>query len=127
MERHFFSNLVAREIEEEKRAPINQRFANHLLERDLHLAEFEVRPNSPSMGKTLIELNFRQKCNVNIVTIIRGNKRINIPGGKERLYPYDQAGLIQIIRRKGELLSEEYQAEGIFVKAYVTKDIYMKV
>lgn len=45
----------------------------------------------------------------------------------ERLYSYDQAGLIQIIRRKGELLSEEYQAEGIFVKAYVTKDIYMKV
>lgn len=45
----------------------------------------------------------------------------------ERLYPYDEAGLIQIIRRKGELLSEEYQAEGIFVKAYVTKDIYMKV
>ena len=45
----------------------------------------------------------------------------------ERLYPYDQAGLIQIIRRKGELLSEEYQAEGIFVKAYVTKDIYMKI
>ena len=45
----------------------------------------------------------------------------------ERLSPYDQAGLIQIIRRKGELLSEEYQAEGIFVKAYVTKDIYMKV
>ena len=45
----------------------------------------------------------------------------------ERLYSYDQAGLIRIIRRKGELLSEEYQAEGIFVKAYVTKDIYMKV
>ena len=45
----------------------------------------------------------------------------------ERLYSCDQAGLIQIIRRKGELLSEEYQAEGIFVKAYVTKDIYMKV
>mgnify|MGYP004723608137 FL=1 len=45
----------------------------------------------------------------------------------ERLYPYDQAGLIQIIRRKGELLSEEYQAEGVFVKGNVTKDIYMKV
>ena len=45
----------------------------------------------------------------------------------ERLYSDDQAGLIQIIRRIGELLSEEYQAEGIFVKAYVTKDIYMKV
>ena len=43
MERHFFSNLVAREVEQERKAPINQRFANHLLERDLHLADFEVK------------------------------------------------------------------------------------
>lgn len=42
----------------------------------------------------------------------------------ERLYPYDKAGLIQLIRKKGELLEEEYQAEGIFVRAYVPKDIY---
>lgn len=90
MERHFFSNLAAREVEEERNAPIDQRFANHLLERDLHLAEFEVKQNSPSMGKSLKELNFRQKCNVNIVTIIRGNIRINIPGGNERLYPFDK-------------------------------------
>lgn len=90
MERHFFSNLTAREMENERKAPINQRFANHLLERDLHLADFEVKQNSPSMGKTLKELNFRQKCNVNIVTIIRGEKRINIPGGEERLYPFDK-------------------------------------
>lgn len=90
MERHFFSNLAAREKEQERKAPISQRFANHLLERDLHLADFEVKPNSPSMGKTLKDLNFRQKCNVNIVTIIRGGKRINIPGGEERLYPLDK-------------------------------------
>lgn len=51
---------------------------------------FEVKQNSPSMGKTLKELNFRQKCNVNIVTIIRGEQRINIPGGEERLYPFDK-------------------------------------
>lgn len=90
MERHFFTNLAARETELEKRAPISHRFANHMLERDLHLADFEVRQNSPSMGKTLKELNFRQKCNVNVVTIIRGEKRINIPGGDERLYPFDK-------------------------------------
>ena len=90
MERHFFSNLTAREMESERNAPINQRFAGHLMERDLHLADFEVKQNSPSMGKTLRELNFRQKCNVNIVTIIRGSKRINIPGGNERLYPFDK-------------------------------------
>lgn len=63
-----------------------------------------------------------EEIKVGIEQILRSQK-IYI----ERLYPYDQAGLIQIIRRKGELLSEEYQAEGIFVKAYVTKDIYMKV
>lgn len=90
MERRFFTNLAARELEKEKSAPIKQRFANHLLERDLHLADFEVKQNSPSMGKTLKELNFRQKCNVNIVTIIRGGLRINIPGGDERLYPFDK-------------------------------------
>lgn len=38
-------------MEQERKAPINQRFANHLLERDLHLADFEVKQNSPSMGK----------------------------------------------------------------------------
>lgn len=45
----------------------------------------------------------------------------------ERLYPYEKAGLIQTIRRKGELLTEDYRAEGIFVQAYVPQDIYMKV
>ena len=37
----------------------------------------------------------------------------------ERLYPYGQAGLIQLIRKHGQLLEEEYRPEGIYVKAYV--------
>lgn len=90
MEQRFFNNLEARELESRRTAAIDQRFANHLLERDLHLADFEVKQNSPSIGLTLKELNFRQKCNVNIVTIIRGERRINIPGGNERLYPFDK-------------------------------------
>lgn len=45
----------------------------------------------------------------------------------ERLYPFDQAGLIQLIRKEGELVSEEYTAEGIEVKAYVPRKIYEKV
>ena len=43
----------------------------------------------------------------------------------ERLYPYEKAGMIQLIRKKGELLEEEYRPEGIFVRAYVPKEIYM--
>lgn len=45
----------------------------------------------------------------------------------ERLYPYDKAGIIQLIRKQGELLEEEYRAEGIFVKAFVPGEIYDKL
>ena len=68
---------------------LERRFVKHLLDRDLHLADFEVSQSSPSVGKTLKELNFRQTCGVSVVTIIRGEERINIPGGEERLYPFD--------------------------------------
>ncbi len=45
----------------------------------------------------------------------------------DRLYPYDQAGKIAVIRKKGILISEEYVSEGIRVKAYVPMDIYGEV
>ena len=37
----------------------------------------------------------------------------------EHLVPYDQAGKIQQIRKYGELLTEEYREDGIWVEAYV--------
>lgn len=40
----------------------------------------------------------------------------------ERVYGYDEAGKIQGIRKYGQLLSEEYVADGVAVKAYVPKD-----
>ena len=45
----------------------------------------------------------------------------------ERLYPYERAGLIQLIRKRGELIEEKYQEDGIFVRAYVPQSIYMNV
>ncbi len=42
----------------------------------------------------------------------------------ERLYDYSEAGRIQIIRRQGQLLEEEYREDGIYVKAYVPMEIY---
>lgn len=113
MERRFFSNLTAREIEQERQAMVTQRFANHMLERDLHLASYEVKQNSPSVGKTLAELNFRQLCNVNVVTIIRGEQRINIPGGNERIYPFDRvvvAGSDNDLEHFMLFLDEKYTA-----------------
>lgn len=45
----------------------------------------------------------------------------------ERLYSFQEAGKIQLIRKYGELIEEEYQENGISVKAYVTREIYGKV
>lgn len=45
----------------------------------------------------------------------------------ERLYDYGQAGKIQLIRKFGQLLEEEYREEGIYVKAYVPREIYGNV
>jgi GTP-binding protein HflX len=42
----------------------------------------------------------------------------------ERIIPYAKAGDIQMIRKQGELLSEEYVPEGIAIKAYVPMEVY---
>ena len=45
----------------------------------------------------------------------------------ERLYDFSEASKIQLIRSRGQLLSENYVPEGIEVKAYVPKDVYGKL
>ena len=45
----------------------------------------------------------------------------------ERIIPYTNAGVIQLIRKQGELISEEYVAEGISIKAYVPMAVYGKL
>lgn len=42
----------------------------------------------------------------------------------EKVFSYQEAGKIQTIRNYGELLSEEYQADGIAVKAYVPAEMF---
>ena len=45
----------------------------------------------------------------------------------ERVIPYAQAGILQLVRSKGELVSEEYVPEGIAIKAYVPMEVYGKL
>lgn len=45
----------------------------------------------------------------------------------ERVIPYADAGMIQMIRKQGELISEEYEADGIAVRAYVPMEVYGKL
>ena len=45
----------------------------------------------------------------------------------EHVYAYEEAGKIQLIRKYGELLEEEYREDGIFVRAYVPTEIGREV
>lgn len=44
-----------------------------------------------------------------------------------RTYSYADAGKIQLIRKYGELLEEEYREDGIFVHAFAPKELYGKI
>lgn len=42
----------------------------------------------------------------------------------EKIFSYNDAGEIQRIRKYGQLLEEKYEENGIFIRAYVPKEIY---
>lgn len=62
------------------------------------------------------------KLQETIEEVLRGQK-VYI----EKVYSYAEAGKIQMIRKYGELLEEEYRGEGIYAKGYVPVEIYEKV
>ena len=57
-----------------------------------------------------------------VQTILRANKLLI-----ERVFDYAHAGEIAVIRKYGQLLEERYQEDGIYVKAYIPKDIYARL
>ena len=57
---------------------------------------------------------------LDLFAIILRNRRIYF----EKVFAYRDAGRIQTIRKSGQLLSEEYQDDGIHVKAYVPVELF---
>ena len=89
IEDRFLTNLNAREIVKNNKRAVRKEFEKELLTHDLHIADFELPTTSSYCGKMLMELDLRQVSSVNIVRIIREGLDINVPGGKERLFPHD--------------------------------------
>lgn len=89
IEERFISNLNAREKEQDSNRFVRKDFENELLNHDLHIADFELPVTSSYCGKMLMELGLRQVSGINIVRIIREGLDINVPGGRERLFPHD--------------------------------------
>jgi CPA2 family monovalent cation:H+ antiporter-2 len=90
IEQRFIDNLSAREREQEKNRSVRREVEDAFLDYDLHLADFELNPESLYCGHQLLNLDLRHSCGVNIVRIVRGGLNINAPGGRERLYPHDR-------------------------------------
>ena len=89
IERRFFQNLRSREVRAEYLGEKKPEYAGRLLSHDLHLADLEIPGESTWAGKTLMELNLGKKYGIHIASILRGKRRINIPGGSVRLFPMD--------------------------------------
>ncbi len=89
LERLFMLNLRSRDIEAQVRGKKRPLYEGKLLDRDIHIAEFEIPSNSKWMGSKLSQLNLGQKYGVHISSILRGGRRVNIPDGESIIFPGD--------------------------------------
>ena len=94
MERLFINNLRSRDIEAQVHGKKRPLYEGKLLDRDIHIAEFDVPANSLWMGSRLRDLNLGKKYGVHISSILRGGFRMNIPDGDYTLYPCDRLQVI---------------------------------
>ena len=103
LERLFVQNLRSRDIAAQvygKKRPLRDiaaqvygkkrpLYADRLLDRDIHIADFEVPLDSKWMGQSLKQLNLGKKYGVHISSILRSGWRINIPDGDNVIFPGD--------------------------------------
>ena len=94
LERLFILNLRSRDIEAQVLGKKRPLYEGKLLDRDIHIAEFDIPNNSGWMGQTLKQLNLGQKYGVHVSSILRGGWRLNIPDGDYILFPGD---VLQVI------------------------------
>ena len=94
MERLFMLNLRSRDIEAQVLGKKRPLYEGKLLDRDIHIADFEIPNNCGWMGQTLKQLNLGNKYGVHVSSILRGGWRLNIPDGDYVIFPGD---VLQVI------------------------------
>lgn len=90
LERLFVQNLRSRDIEAQVHGKKKPLFEGHLLDRDIHISEFNVPEDSAWAGKRLSQLRIGSRFGVHVSSILRGMQRINIPGGQTVIFPGDR-------------------------------------
>ena len=94
LERLFMLNLRSRDIEAQVHGKKRPLYEGRLLDRDIHIADFDVPMNSQWMGSTLKQLNLGRKYGVHVSSILRANFRLNIPDGDYVIFPGDRLQVI---------------------------------
>lgn len=94
LEKNFLNNLNQREEAEKSRHPLKASFKSQLNDKNIHISTMIVSPDSPCIGKTLKELDFRNDYGVSVIKITRGSHNIYIPGGEEYIYPQDKIAVV---------------------------------
>ncbi len=112
LESRFLTNLNAREAAQRKSHPLKAEFESRLRNKNIHMATMTVMPESPSVGKTLQELDYRSTYGVHVVKITRGNKRIYLPNGAEHIYPQDRIAVVGTDEQVG-CFSRRIEAENV--------------
>lgn len=114
LERLFVKNLHSREIEAQVHGRRRPLFSDRLIDRDIHISDFEMPGDSAWAGKTLQQLKFRNRFGVHLSGILRGMQRHNIPTGQTIIFPGDHLQVIgsdEQLERFGKALKGELVAE----------------
>ncbi len=119
LERLFILNLRSRDIEAQVHGHKRPLYEGKLLDRNIHIADFEIPADSLWMGKTLKELNLGKKYGVHVSSILRANRRLNIPDGNSMVFPGDKLQVIGSDEQltafrhaiESELLGEDLELE----------------
>lgn len=90
LERLFIQNLRSRDINAQLQGKKKPLFADHLIDRDIHIANLELPDDSLWAGRTLRSLQLRNRFGVHVSSILRGTHRMNIPNGNTILFPGDK-------------------------------------
>lgn len=116
MERLFIQNLRSRDIEAQVHGRRRPLYEGHLLDRDVHMADFDIPFNTRWMGKTLRQLALGQQFGVHVSSILRAGHRLNIPDGNYVIFPGDRLQVIgndDQLRQLGEAIKREVLGDDI--------------
>ena len=94
LERLFINNLRSRDIEAQVQGKKRPLYEGRLLDRDIHIADFDIPHNSQWAGKSLKELNLGHRYGVHVSSILRAKNRLNIPDGDDVIFPLDRLQVI---------------------------------